>query len=114
MTTGELLTLRECAEQTGNLKTRRKRVVTGGVAGGKTESFSPAHKGAAALHGWRDHAQATTEPMRITLDAYQAALAAAAKGDGIPHQEAVSKFSRIVAPKPKEDGDAAEPAKGDQ
>lgn len=97
--TDELLTPEEHAEATGNTKRLRfQRAVGGTTPSGAV--LSAAHMGAAALHGWELHKTATTEPLRITRDAYLAALEAANSG-GAPHDEALSEFTPKLTATPE-------------
>lgn len=92
-----LLTLEELAEVTNNTKILHVRVALGGRTTKTRIAYSAAHRAAAALHGWDAHALHTTEPVRLTIEAYKAALETAMLGKE-PHAEAVSKFAPKFKP----------------
>lgn len=86
---GDELTPEELAQATDNAKPR----VAGRLAKGESPGdlvFSVAHQAAAQLHGWAAHNLHSTEPFKLTLKAYEAALKAALSGEK-PHEPACSK-----------------------
>jgi hypothetical protein len=100
--TGELLTVQELAQATGNSQLMKNRSdiamrSTGGV------KYSIRHAAAASLCGWLAHELATGEPMKLTLTAYEAALTACgrtAQGDNQPRppKDSTSAFA-LLAPR---------------
>jgi len=100
----ELATPHEHAVATGNTVTLRETIrLRGGVPGERT-GYSAAHAAAARLHGWQAHEYHANEPIRITREAYLAALEAASKPDdqGVywPHAEALSPHAPAGTPDP--------------
>ena len=93
------MTVVELARRSGRVVKQEHRLRrTPGVVHAST----PEHKAAAALHGWKAHLEFTGEPMRLTHEDYEAAIAAAniipTVSDGgppvrepIPHQAALSE-----------------------
>jgi hypothetical protein len=81
------LTVRELAEQTGNLtKNKNDNVFV------PSDLFTPQHAAAAFAHGWIHHERATGKQFELSLEDYQAALAAT-DADRSPHPAALSKFA---------------------
>lgn len=74
---GELLTPAEHARACGKVK-RVKRGVAFKGQRYMRESYDSIHAAAAVLHGWQFHEHHAGEPMRLTREAYEAALKAAA------------------------------------
>ena len=62
--------------------------------------FSWDHAAADQVHGWSEHTQHSADPLKISRDAYQGALAAAAKpdqsGEYRPHEPAISPYKRAT------------------
>lgn len=71
----ELFTLEELAKATGNYVDADRGVRIGRSS--KLNPFTWEHRAAAQLHGWDAHALATTEPLKLSVEDYQAALKAA-------------------------------------
>lgn len=93
--TEELLTPEEHARATENVLVLKGRRTINGVGIGET--FTATHVAASQLHGWSAHAQATTEPFKLSRTDYVAALESAADGAN-PHAGAVSPFAPKTTP----------------
>ena len=84
-----LQTPEQWAAECGQVKARKLRGL--GESHQDTSGFSARHLAATQAHGWSEHAQHTTDPLRIGKADYLAALEAT--GRGAIHQPAESQLA---------------------
>jgi hypothetical protein len=94
---GALLSPREHALATGNIRNGAP-VVFGGLS---NEIRSPEYRAASALHGWDAYTMHSAEPMKLTREAFDAAIDAAKTADKRgaykPHEPALAPHLKGVS-----------------
>lgn len=96
----ELMTPEEHARALGQTQKRQRFMALKGQKH-RHEVFTSFHNAASVMHGWASHAHHTGEPIKLTREAYLAAIEAAHNENNPPAPAALSPYKPGFVPPAK-------------